>query len=84
MVVSFFLALKPSTIPQETCFLAWNQFSNRGRSSSEHLGYFLHGFKLRAHCLGAPFIQKLSGPVGRRVQPEELNIFFQNVTSDRP
>ena len=49
----------------------------------QHLGQLLHWINLRRHCLGASCIQKVPGPVGRGVRPEELKLFLQKVTSDR-
>ena len=48
----------------------------QGTMPSQHLGHFLHRIDLRAQGLGAPFIQKLSGPIGRGVGPEELKLFL--------
>jgi len=49
----------------------------------QHPGNLLHGFDLRAHRPGAPFIQKLASPIGRRVCPEGLEILFQKIASHR-
>jgi len=55
----------------------------QGAMTSQHPGYLFHWINLRTHCLGTPFVQELSGPIGRGVFPEELKLFFQEVTPDR-
>ena len=42
-----------------------------------------HWLDLRAHGLGAPDIQKATGPVRRYVAPEELELLLEQVGADR-
>ena len=55
----------------------------QGSVPPQHLGHFLHRFNLRSHGLRAPRVQKLPGPVGRGVRPEQLTLFLKKVTPDR-
>ena len=49
----------------------------------KHARHFLHGFDSRPHRLPTPGIHELSGPMCRLVFPEELEVFLQEITSDR-
>jgi len=67
----------------EKLFLGPKPVQQQGSVPPKHLGHFLHRFNLPAHCLGARLVQKLPGPVGRGVRPEQLTLFLKKVTPDR-
>ena len=58
-------------------------FQHQRSVPAKHLGHFLHRLNLRSHSLGAPFFQKLAGPEGRDIRPEQLKLFLQKLGSDR-
>ena len=66
----FYFGVESLDDPTGKPFLGPEPVQQQGAMPPQHLGYFLHGFDLRAHCLGAPFIQKLSRPERRRIRPE--------------
>ncbi len=47
--------------------------------TSQHPGHFLHRLDFRSHRFRTPPIQKLTGPVGGNVTPEELERLLQQV-----
>ena len=63
----FCLGVETLDNPTGKLFLGPEPVQQQGAVPPQHFGHFLHGFNLRAHGLGAPFIQKLSSPVGRDV-----------------
>ena len=46
--------------------------------TSQHPGHFLHRLDFRSHRFRTPPIQKLTGPVGRNVTPEELERLLED------
>ena len=79
----FRLGVETLDNPAGKLFLGPEPVQQQEPMPSQHPGHFLHWINLRAHGLGTPFIQKLPGPVGRDVRPEELKLLLQKVTSDR-
>jgi len=50
--------------------------------SAEHASNLLHRFNPRAHGLAAPLGEEFSGPGGRFVFPELLEILFEQIGAD--
>ncbi len=51
--------------------------------AAQHPSDFLHGGKLRPHRSPTPRVQKLPRPLRRRIRPEQLEVFLQQITPDR-
>ena len=65
--------------PAGKLFLGPEPVQKQWSMPPQHSGHFIHWVNLQAHSLDTSFIQKLSGPVGRGVRPEELKLFLQKV-----
>jgi len=50
---------------------------------SQHAGHTLHRLNLRVQGGAAPAIQKVPSPIGRAVVPEKLEVFLEQIGTDR-
>ena len=51
--------------------------------ATQHASHLLHRGKLGAHGSCTPGIQKLPSPIRRRIRPEKLEVFLQQITPHR-